>query len=280
MKDVYEELLRLRAAGTPAALATVVSVQGSVPGSESLKMLVSREGRVAGTVGGGCVEAEVISAAREVIEAEKPRLVEFTLTEEETGEEGLVCGGTVKIFVEPVVSPTCYLFGGGHVSLSVSKVAGLAGFRVVVIDDREAFANRERFPHADDCVCGEFLEVARRLPIGPGSYIVIVTRGHRHDRDILGWAVTTPARYIGMIGSRRKVLGTFRDLVAAGTDPAALERVKAPIGADIGAVTQEEIAVAIVAEMIAVRRAGFKRPKAGPRRPHALLLEQVEVRQP
>ncbi len=277
MADLYRTLLELRDQGEPAALATVIEIQGSAPGSECMKMLVTRAGRVAGTIGGGCVEAEVIDACREAIARDKSRVLEFTLTAEETGEAGLICGGTVRVFVEPVVAPTCYLFGGGHVGRRIAQVAHLAGFRVVVVDDREAFASPERFPEAARTLAGDPLDLARTLVVGPHDHVVIATRSHAFDRTILEWAITTEAAYIGMIGSRRKVLATFKAGVDAGVDPAAYARVMAPMGLDIGAVTAEEIAVAVVAEMIAHRRRNYRPARNGPRRPHALWLTQADV---
>ncbi len=279
MTDVFEKIISLRKQGIPAALATVVEIRGSVPGSESLKMLIDRDGkRLAGTVGGGCVEAEILVAGREVIDNERPQLLEFTLTEEETGVDGLICGGRLKVFIEPIVSPICYIFGAGHISLSTSQVAKIAGFGTVVIDDREAFANRERFPHVDAVHSGPFLEVAAGLSITPNSYLLIVTRGHAFDREILRWAVSTPARYIGMLGSRRKVLTTFKSLVEEeGVEPRLFERVRAPVGLDVSAVTHEEIAVAIVAEMIEARREAYRKPRQGPRRAYELLRADLAV---
>jgi xanthine dehydrogenase accessory factor len=280
MGDVFQTLIDARERGEPVALATVVEIQGSVPGSESLKMVVDAHGRrLAGTVGGGCIEAEVLGEASAVIANERPRLVNYRLTEEETGIDGLICGGTVRIFIEPIVAPTCVVFGGGHISSSIAPIARLAGFRVIVIDDREAFANRTRFPSnvADQVIAAPFVEAAQALPVGRNHYLVIVTRGHAFDREVLQWAVTTSARYIGMIGSRRKVLETYRQLIAEGVAPTVLQRVQAPIGLDIGAVTQEEIAVAVVAELVFERRRGYRPERKGVRRPDPLQLDELEA---
>src|ERR1700677_5040333 len=148
--DVYEELLRLRNLGQKCALATIVDVRGSIPSYESAKLLVREDGSMTGTIGGGCVEAEVWNAAREVIETEKPRHLNFSLGQDAAYDNGLICGGQLNIFVEPVIpQPRAFIFGGGHVSKSLSKVATLAGFSTVIVDDREAFANPERFPEAE-----------------------------------------------------------------------------------------------------------------------------------
>lgn len=253
--DIFEEIVRLRRLGQKCALATIVQVKGSIPSFESAKLLVREDGSMLGTIGGGCVEAEVWNAAREVIGSEKPRHMNFSLGQDAAYDNGLICGGQLEVFVEPVIpQPAAYIFGAGHISKSLSKVADLSGFRTVVIDDREMFANRERFPEADEVYADEYESVFPKLSINESSYIVIVTRGHRDDMRVLQWAVGTDARYIAMIGSRRKVIGVIRELEKEGVPANAFERMYAPMGFDIGAVTPEEIAVAVVAEMIAVRR--------------------------
>jgi xanthine dehydrogenase accessory factor len=253
--DVYEEIVRLRREGRKGALATITNVRGSIPSFETAKMLVRDDGSIVGTIGGGCVEAEVWQAAKEVIATEQPRTLKFDLNNDPKYDTGLVCGGTLEIFIEPVApAPHLYLFGAGHVAWSTYKVARLAGFDVTVIDDRETFASRERFPEARDVYAGDFEHVMAQLAPGENSYIVIVTRGHRDDMRVLRWAAGQNARYVGMIGSKRKVISTFKELEREGVDHDKLRRVAAPVGLDIGAITPEEIAVAIVAEMIAVRR--------------------------
>ncbi len=253
--DIYEEIVKLRRDGRRGALATIVNVRGSIPSFETAKMLVRDDGSIAGTIGGGCVEAEVWQAAREVMESEKPRTMTFNLNNNPRYDSGLVCGGTLEVFVEPVVPVSnLYLFGAGHVAQSLYKVARLAGFDVTVIDDRESYANRERFPEARDIYAEDLDKTMAQLAPPENSFIVIVTRGHRDDMRVLRWAVEQPARYVGMIGSRRKVLAIYKELEQEGVPREKFERVHAPIGLDIGAITPEEIAVAITAEMIAVRR--------------------------
>jgi xanthine dehydrogenase accessory factor len=253
--DIFEEIVRLGRLGQKCALATIVQVRGSIPSFESAKLLVREDGSMVGTIGGGCVEAEVWNAAREVIATEKPKHMHFSLGQDAAYDNGLICGGQLDVFVEPVVpQPAAYVFGAGHISKSLSKIANMAGFRTVVIDDREMFANRERFPEADEVHAGEYDEVFPKLAINETSYIVIVTRGHRDDMRVLKWAVSTNARYISMIGSKRKVINVIRELEKEGLPASAFERIYAPMGFDIGAITPEEIAVSVVAEMIAMRR--------------------------
>jgi len=254
--DIYDEVVRLRRLGQKCALATIVQVNGSIPSYESAKLLVREDGSMTGTIGGGCVEAEVWNAAREVMETERPRHLNFSLGQDAAYDNGLICGGQLNVFVEPIVpQPRAYIFGAGHISKSLSKVASLAGFATVIVDNREAFANRDRFPDADEIFAEEYEEVFPKLNVRDTSYLIIVTRGHRDDMRVLQWAVTTNARYIAMIGSKRKVIGVVKELEKEGIQRAVFERIFAPMGFEIGAITPEEIAVSVVAEMIAVRRA-------------------------
>jgi len=255
MNDVFNEIVKLRNEGRKGALATIIQVQGSIPSYECSKILIRDDGSIVGTVGGGCVEAEVWSVAQDVMREEKPRRLHFNLNANPEFDTGLVCGGSLDIFVEPILAtPTLYLFGGGHVSLSVSKVAALAGFDIVVCDDREAFANQERFPSAVATHAGPWEEIFPQISPNDLSYFVIATRGHKGDLDCLRWVVSTQARYIGMVGSKRKLAEFFKLLASEGVAADRLEQVHSPVGLDIGALTPEEIAVSIVAEMIAVRR--------------------------
>jgi xanthine dehydrogenase accessory factor len=253
--DVYEELVRLRRAGRKCALATIVEVNGSIPSYQSAKILVRDDGSMTGTIGGGCVEAEVWNAAREVIETEKPRSLDFNLGQDAAYESGLICGGQLHVYVEPVIpQPRAFIFGAGHVSKSLSKVANLAGFATIIVDDREQFANRQRFPEADEIYAGVYEEVFPKLEITDSAYLVIVTRGHRDDMRVLRCAIGSPARYISMIGSKRKVISIMKELEKEGIAREAFDRLHAPMGLEIGAVTPEEIAISVVGEMIAVRR--------------------------
>ncbi len=253
--DVYEELVRLRNLGQKCALATIVDVRGSIPSYETAKILVREDGSMIGTIGGGCVEAEVWTAAREVIETEKARHLTFNLGQDAAYDNGLICGGQLDVFVEPVLPvPRAYIFGAGHISRSLSKVATLAGFATVIVDNRESFANRERFPEAAAIHAAEYEEVFPQLAINEHSYVIIVTRGHRDDMRVLKLAIATPARYVAMIGSKRKVLNVVRELEKEGLPRAAFERIFAPMGLDIGAISPEEIGISVAAEMIAVRR--------------------------
>jgi len=253
--DIYEQIVELRRQGRRGAVATIVNVRGSIPSFRTAKMLVRDDGSIAGTIGGGCVEADVWQAAREVMESEKPRTLTFDLNQDPKYDTGLVCGGRLEVFIEPVLPPALlYVFGAGHVALSLCQAAAGAGFDIIVTDDRTSYASRERFPTAREVHAMDFDEAIQKLDPNESSYIVIVTRGHRDDMRILRWAVQTRARYVGMIGSRRKVIEISKVLQEEGLPAHLFDRVHAPVGLDIGAITPEEIAVAITAELIAVRR--------------------------
>lgn len=346
MNEVFKELLNTYNAGGMGVLASVIYRQGSTPMSGEAKMFIRGDGKLFGTVGGGCTEARVMSEGKKALYDGLARTLTFTLTEKEASLEGHICGGRVQIFLEPVkeitarcaeevmrlseegrpgavativsrdetpvdmvnnykmvvrwdgtalgslgnreledkvidaglkvidsetagifkfdstevfiepipVVPTAYIFGAGHISYFVAKVAKMVGFRVVVIDDRPQYANKERFPDADEVIAEDFEVVCSKLPLNRYSYIVIVTRGHQHDAVVLEQVVYSKARYIGMIGSRSKVRLTYRSLEEMGVDKELLKRVYAPVGIEIRAQTPEEIAVSIVAEMIMVRR--------------------------
>jgi xanthine dehydrogenase accessory factor len=255
MDDIYQEIVKVKTEGGEAALVTVVSASGSTPREEGAKMLVKPDGSIVGTIGGGSLEAQIIEEAVKVIRQGKPKRLHRSLTAREAGEEGMICGGDLEVFIEPILNPsTLYIFGGGHIALALTKMGKMVGFKIAVIDDRAEFASAERFPEAEVVLADEFTKSFARLKIDKLSYIVIVTHGHKHDEVVLEWAVGTPARYIGMIGSKTKNATIFSHLRDRGISEEQLDRVHAPIGLDIGAQTPEEIAVSILAELIKVRR--------------------------
>ena len=308
-KNIFNSMEDLIQKGEPASIATIVNRKGSAPMSSDAKMLVRQDGTIEGTVGGGCLEAEVWQTAMDVLENKKSEKLRLDLTEQDAADSGHICGGIVEIFVEPLenysiellsavnkirriggsaamatqispsknqnnkllilkdgstvgslskyeaeiwressrimregqpttlefdkgkkdennakipsptteifiepitTQPKIYLFGGGHVSFCVAQTAHLAGFRTGIVEDRPSFANKERFPMAEDFHVGEFPEIFDSLEIDESSYLAIITRGHANDETVLEWALSTPARYIGMIGSKSKVLLTYR----------------------------------------------------------------------
>jgi len=259
--DVFEAVVQSRRAGRRVALATIISRKGSTPRKDPARMLIYEDGGQIGTVGGGCVEAEIIRSALEAMRSERSRLLHFDLTEEDAEDTGLICGGTMEVYVEPVLpDPLLFVFGAGHIGMRIASLAKGLGFRVTVVDDRAKYACRERFPEAD-AVIAESWEVAlERLQITDSSYLVIATRGHKYDLVCLRFALRSPAPYIGLLGSRRKIRLFLEKLAAEGLDPGAFSRVYAPVGLEIGSETPEEIAVSIAAELIAVRKKLDLRP--------------------
>lgn len=255
MADVYEEIVRLRKSGERFALATVISAEGSTPRDAGTKMLIRGDGSIVGTIGGSIIEARVREKGQEVIHKGKAEVCCFDLTGHE--KDGMICGGTVQVFIEPVGErSTVYIFGGGHISYFLARLGKMCNFGLVVIDDRQEFANRERFPEADTTIAADYRDAFSQITIDSTSYIVIVTRGHAHDQRVLEWALSTDAHYIGMIGSKKKIHTIYDNLTRKGISKDALERVFSPIGLDIKAQTPEEIAVSIMAEIIQVYRSG------------------------
>ena len=254
--EVFAALGEALSRGEEAALVTIVSSNGSTPQRVGAKMLVFGDGRIVGTVGGGCYEHDAIGKARQVLKTRKATTVKYDLNDDFAEETGLVCGGQMEVFIEPIeASPAVYIFGAGHVGYYLAKMAHEAGFAVHVVDDRAAFANAERFPFAASVVVDDIPQWLARTQLPATAYAVIVTRGHRNDLDALRALAPRDLRYIGLIGSRAKVARLYDQLLAeTHLDPGFLERIHAPIGLDLGAVTPQEIAVSITAELIAVRR--------------------------
>jgi len=239
----------------PAALVTVVGAQGSTPQRPGARMLVFSDGTVTGTIGGGCVEAEMAKRARRAIENGRPVLTTYDLTPDQAGDEGLVCGGRMEIFIEPLEpTPDLAILGAGHVARPLCALAATAGFRVAVMDDREKYATPARFPEADRVHVGAFETAAEQLGLTPRSFVLVVTRGHRGDATAIASCLPVRPRFLGLLGSKAKMAHVFADLLERGFSSDDLARVETPVGVEIGAETPEEIAVSIVARMIAVRR--------------------------
>ena len=254
--DIFEEIVRIKREGTEAALATVVSGDKGSPGKSGFRMLVYPNGKISGTVGGGLLEAKVREEALQCIVDKKPKLLEFALDQESADGLGVLCGGKVKVFVEPIqTAPTVYVFGGGHIAIPLVQFAKTLDFAVVVVDDRPEFANKDRFPLADEVRVGDFIEVTNAIDFHENDCVVIITRGHEHDEAVLKECLSKrklPA-YVGMIGSREKIARTFSHLRERGLSEQLLTKVKAPIGLDIGAQSPAEIAISIMAEIVAQR---------------------------
>ena len=260
-QEVFAALAEALARGEEVALVTITGSTGSTPQRVGAKMLVYSDGRTVGTIGGGCYENDAFWKAREAIKARRPLNVKYELNDDFAQETGLVCGGQMEVFIEPVeASPDVYVFGAGHVGHFVAKMAHDVGFRVHVIDDREKFANQERFGEGIDVIVDHIPTWLENNQLPLTAYAVIVTRGHTHDLDALRAVVAKPMRYVGLIGSKAKIRRIFDALLEEGLSPEALKPVHAPIGLDIGAISPQEIAVSIVAELIAVKHGKIAEP--------------------
>src|SRR2546425_1965223 len=247
-REVFAAVADTLERGEPAALVTIVSTTGSTPQRIGAKMLVFADGRIVGTIGGGCYENDAFWKAREAITNRRPQLLHYELADDFAQETGLICGGQMDVYIEPIEpSPELYVIGAGHVGFHLARLAHEVGFRVTVIDDREKFANAERFPTAEDVVVDEIPSWIARANIPAHAYVVIVTRGHTNDLEALRALAPRDLRYLGLIGSRAKVARIYDALTADAMPADQLKRVHAPIGLDIGAVTPQEIAVSILA---------------------------------
>jgi len=260
-QEVFSALAEALDKGEEVALVTIVSSTGSTPQRVGAKMLVYSDGRMVGTIGGGCYENEAFWKAREAIQSRKPLTMSFELNDDFAQESGLVCGGQMDVFIEPVeAAPALYVFGAGHVGYFVGKMAHDVGFRVHVVDDREKFANAERFGQGIEVVVDDIPTWLQAHQLPATAYAVILTRGHRHDLDALRALTAHPLRYLGLIGSKAKVKRIYDALREEGITVDQLRAVHAPIGLDIGAITPQEIAVSIVAELIAVKHGKTAEP--------------------
>jgi len=253
------------AQGETVAIVTIVSTRGSTPQRVGAKMLVHADGRTLGTIGGGCYESDALGKAREALRTRKARLVKYELTDDFAEETGLICGGQMEVFIEPIEPPpNLVILGAGHVGLQLGRLTPALGFRVTVVDDRERFANRERFPDAAEIVVDSIPDWVSRTPLPTSAYVVVLTRGHRQDYDAIRALAGRELRYIGLIGSRAKVAKVVERALEEGIPGEWLRAVRAPVGLDIGAVTPEEIAVSIMAELVAVRRGTIGTPQVAP----------------
>lgn len=347
MKELYREMKKASKESKRCALATIIRQAGPAPRGLGARCLIGDDGLLAGTIGGGRLEAETINKVPSVLRSNCPERLHFVLKGKDVEQTDMLCGGEAEVFIEPVVydihlpifervahiqkkggkaavatilnpelwkqeqvpkvlwtkegqklggdlalfqqhesqlheamkwvmdsprpqklildagveiflepivsNPVLYIFGGGHVSRQIVPIAALVGFTVVVVDDREEFTRPEDLPGATEVYQLPFDGVMDKLPVNGDSYLVIVTRGHVYDKEVLAQALKTNAKYIGMIGSKKKREIIYEKLLKQGFSRDDLARVHSPIGLDIGAETPEEIAVSIVAELIKVR---------------------------
>ena len=253
-REVFAAVADAMERGELVALVTIVATQGSTPQRVGAKMLVFADGRIVGTIGGGCYENDAFWKAKEALATRAPLLVRYELSDDFAQETGLICGGQMDVYIEPIEpSSELFIIGAGHVGFHLARSAHEAGFRVHIVDDREKFANAERFPTAAEIIVEDIPSWIARGTIPPHGYAVIVTRGHTNDLEALRGLAPRELRYLGLIGSRAKVARVYDALIEDRMPAESLARVHAPIGLDIGAVTPQEIAVSILAELIAVK---------------------------
>ncbi|MDP2209879.1 MAG: XdhC family protein [Bacteroidota bacterium] len=335
MKNIFEKICNYLELNQQGMLATIVWTSGSTPAPAQSKMLLGIDGnRIAGTIGGGCVEDAVMRRGAAIQDKKYTVILDFELNDDDA-ETGLICGGTLKVLIEPInishqllfqkLAERCdagletilvtkigkdnnseksildknsqllagelreiksfpknvlekftpvmqnfeddlyiyepiegksplYIFGGGHVGKAVSRFAAQCGFSVTIVDDRVEYTDRDKFPEVDKTICLPFRNISEHLKIEETAFVIIVTRGHSYDELVLEQVLKFKPKYIGMIGSKRKVLVSYKNLLAKGVEEAKLKNIFAPVGLDIGAISVEEIAVSIVAEMVSVRR--------------------------
>ncbi|HSC28749.1 MAG TPA: XdhC family protein [Vicinamibacterales bacterium] len=254
-EEVLSAAARALEQGEPSALVTVVRSKGSTPQRAGAKMLVFADGRTVGTIGGGCYENDAFWKAREAIASGRSALLHYELNDDFAQENGLICGGQMDVHIDPLLpAPRLYIIGAGHVGWHLGRAAAEAGFRLHIVDDREKFASRERFPEAEEITVEPIGDWLHRAELPPSAFVVIVTRGHQHDLEAMRALAARDLKYLGLIGSRAKIVRICDALLDEGMPPECLQRVHAPIGLRIGAVTPAEIAISILAELIAVRR--------------------------
>jgi len=253
-QELYKRMSELSAVGQPFVLATVVEAFGSTPRKAGAKMIVLQDGSTIDTVGGGKVEQQVVADALEALDRGMSRTVKYELRT--TGEHalGMECGGETTVFLEVnVPERTLVIAGAGHIAQKLAPLAKLLDFHVVVVDARPEFATPEAIPAADEVICDHPGRMRELVPLNAGSYVVIVTHGHLHDKDALEAVIDSDAAYIGMIGSRNKVRFVLSKLLEGGVAPEKLARVYSPIGLDLGGNKPAEIAVSIMGEIIALQ---------------------------
>jgi xanthine dehydrogenase accessory factor len=256
MINIYRSIIELNDKGEAGALCTIIDTKGSTPRHEGSKMLVYADGGFIGTVGGGEIEERVIKEAIKSLRTRKSILLEYHMVNPDQGDPG-ICGGTVKVFVEPILpEPKLVVIGGGHVGKAVGHLAKWLGFSVVVSDDRPEFCTPEENPDADEFYPVHMAELPQQLKINSSTYLVLTTRGSNVDAEGLKPLLETEAAYIGVIGSKRRWLATRKALMEQGVSEEVLNKVHSPIGLELQAETPEEIAVSIMAEIISLRNGG------------------------
>jgi xanthine dehydrogenase accessory factor len=257
---MFSEIQSALARGEAVALVTVVRTHGAAPCGAGTRLLVRADGALSGTLGGASTDARAREDAQRILAAGEPALLTYHL-DPEGGESVGSCGATLELFVEPLrPEPRLLVAGSGYVAQALARLAAPLGWRVALLDDRSEFSRAAHLPHGVETAIGEIADLLRQRAPDAMSAVVIVTRGHRSDQDVLRAALATPAGYVGMIGSPGKVRAIFRALLREGMDAEQLARVRAPIGLELGAQTPDEIALSIAAELLCWRRGASGEP--------------------
>jgi xanthine dehydrogenase accessory factor len=253
---IYQAVLDAIDSNQPACILTLIQTRGSTPREVGAKMLLQADGSTVGTIGGGAFEQAALDDAKAAMVNGVSRIVEYSLQGDGEADLG-VCGGEAKVYIEVLRSrPTLLILGAGHVAQPLAEFGHLLGFRTVVVDDRPEFATSARFPNADELVVVPFDGVTQKVAIDSDTFAVVVTRNHEFDGLALREMLSTPAPYVGMIGSRSKVRTVFDLLLQEGQSHQRLAQVRAPIGLNIGGYTPAEIALSIMAEIVMTRHGG------------------------
>jgi xanthine dehydrogenase accessory factor len=254
MINIYDQLNQLRDKNIPSALVTVIATKGSTPRDTGAKMIVCGDGKVYGTIGGSVVEAMVIEEAQECLKTNTPKKVWHDLDDQEKKDTGMICGGKMEFFIEPVnVTSQLYIFGGGHVALPLARFASMIGFSYSIVEDRPEFAIAERFPDARELILAIPNEIEEKVELLETDYVAIVTRSHELDYQALKKVLNHSVKYIGLIASKVKKKQVFEQLRKEGYSDEIISQIHSPIGLDINAQTPEEIAISIIAELIQVK---------------------------
>lgn len=254
MGNLFETIVTLKNTGDFAALAIIVRTDGSTPRRVGTKMLILKDGKTIGTMGGGDLEKRVIEEAVAVIKQGQPRITSFTL-DIEKGKLDMMCGGKLDVYIEPIFpDEKLIIFGAGHITRSLASLMKKAGFKVSVVEDSPDLLQKDKFPEIEDLVLTDMEQFARDLPSDPWTYIVLLSRGFSKDKAILTQLIQKDFKYIGMIGSMTKIMAMKEDLQKQGIPIEAFTKLQAPIGLDIGGETPEEIAISIAAEMISAKK--------------------------
>jgi xanthine dehydrogenase accessory factor len=253
MIDIYRNIVDLIEQRIPFVLCTVIEAKGSTPGKQNFKMAVTMDGKILGTIGGGLMEAIVIKECSKALQEEKSKIEEFVLDHKSTKGIDMYCGGQLKVFMEVFLpAPQIIILGGGHIGLEAAKLCTQLGYSHIVMDSREEFCSAHRFPSTTSVIHGDYDNILENIKIDNQSYIVIVT--HNSDQRCLEQVIKTDAKYIGMIGSKKKILQVFDNMKEKGFNQEDLDRVYSPIGLDIKAQSPAEIALSIMAQIIKVSK--------------------------